>query len=253
MIMSAKKTKENEKENEEAPESRKELLKNLTEDLDKLKDARRPEINNPNIPEDDLKYIEGLMYNAYVNIRDFAANLRPLDRRRLNSIGTRTMGFVEKAYDFAMENARFLPQFLTAARFTRDYDYFKRVRALFDQAVQIRELLWNITIQAADVAYTDALDYYDAVRSAGKCRVDGAESIYRQLETFFRRPKRTDGEPTKKQIERDMKAYLDGKRDGKIIVENISPKVTAGKHKVIDEKYADSAVVHETKDAEFKE
>jgi hypothetical protein len=103
------------------------------------------------------------------------------------------------------------------------------------------------------VVYTDALEFYDAARSAGKRRVDGAETVYRKLEIFFRRPKKTGEEPTKKQLERDVKALINSKRDGKILIENIAPKMIAGKHKIIDEKFTDSAVIHETKDAEIKE
>jgi hypothetical protein len=35
-----------------------------------------------------------------------------------------------------------------------------------DTAQQVHELLWNITIEAADVVYTDALEYYASVREA---------------------------------------------------------------------------------------
>jgi hypothetical protein len=251
--MSTKKTKEEESKNEEKPETFKALMKDLKEKMEELKDVKRPEINNPIIDDDDLVMIRFFLVNAAGIIEDYAANLRALDRKRLNSIGSRSMGFVEDAYDLAMENPQFLPKFLTAQRFTRDYDYFKAVRALLETIDQIRELMWNITIQAADVAYTDALEFYDAVRSAGKRRVDGAETIYRKLETFFRRPKRTGEEPTKKQLERDVKALINSKRDGKILIENIAPKMIAGKHKIIDEKFTDSAVIHETKDAEIKE
>jgi hypothetical protein len=251
--MSAKKSREAEPEKEEKPETLKALMKDLKEKMEELKNARRPEINNPVIPHDDIEMINLFLYNAFRIVEEYAANLRPLDRKRLNSIGSRSMGFVEDAFDLANENPQFLPQFLTLDRFERDYDYFKAARALLEMTDQIRELLWNITIQAADVVYTDALEFYDAARSAGKRRVDGAETVYRKLQTFFKRPKRTGAEPSKKQLERDVKALINSKRDGKVIVENVSPKIIAGKHIIVDEKFAGGAAVRETEDAEFKE
>ena len=50
-----------------------------------------------------------------------------------------------------------------------------------------------------------------------------------------------------------MNALLHGKKDGKIVIENIKPKISGGKHKVIDEKFTDSAQYKETEEAEIKE
>jgi hypothetical protein len=248
--MSAKKENENEKNNEETFKA---LLTSLAKEANKLKDIRRPEINNPNIPENEVGSIRVLLFNILIIIQYYAANLRPLDRKRLNGIGPKTMGFLENSYDLAMENTEFLPKFLTEERFTRDYDYFKEIRELLDQTDQIREMLWSCTIQAADVAFTDGLDFYNSVKEAGRRRVDGAESVYRKLEPFFHRPRRVSGVLTKRQEKRDAIAIIDGKKDGEMILKNIKPKISGGTHEVIERKLSDSASIHETKDAEFKE
>jgi hypothetical protein len=39
-------------------------------------------------------------------------------------------------------------------------------RSLTDVVNQLTELMWNITIQSADIAYTDALEFYSSVREA---------------------------------------------------------------------------------------
>jgi len=46
---------------------------------------------------------------------------------------------------------------------------------------------------------------------------------------------------TEKQQIRDAKSAILGKHDGKIVIENIRPKLTGGIHKVIDETYKDTA------------
>jgi hypothetical protein len=251
--MSAKKTKEEEQKNEEKPETFSALKKDIKDKLEELKDVKRPEINNPIIPNDELMMINLFLLNAYDNIEEYAANLRALDRTRLNSIASRKMGFVEDAYDFALKNGEFLPKFLTIERFTRDYDYFKAVRALLELANQIRELLWNVTIEAADVVYTDALEFYQTVKEAARRRVDGADTIYRKLEPFFKKNRRQTGELTKKQEERDIKGLLSGKREGEVLVRNVKPKFIAGGLEVIERKIENSAVLHETKNVEFDE
>jgi hypothetical protein len=84
------------------------------------------------------------------------------------------------------------------------------------------------------------------VRETAKRRVDASETIYKDWEIFCRKHKRTEEEPTEKKIKRDMNALLHGKRDGKIVIKNVKPKVTGGKHKVIDEQLTDSGQYKET-------
>jgi hypothetical protein len=81
--------------------------------------------------------------------------------------------------------------------------------------------------------------------------------VFCDLSPFFHRPSRlgeggSAGETEKQQL-RDAKAYIKGKRDGKIVIENIKPKVTGGKHKVIDERFTDSAQFKETEEGEIRE
>ena len=56
---------------------------------------------------------------------------------------------------------------------------------------------------------------------------------------------------TGKQTEREVNALLKNKKDGKIIIENIKPKLTGGVHKVIEEKFNDTEQFKETKDGKI--
>jgi hypothetical protein len=143
--------------------------------------------------------------------------------------------------------------FLTIEKFQEDNEYFIAFRSLYDTVKQIQEILWNITIQASDIVYTDALEFYASVREAAKRRVDAAETLYKELEIFFKHKKTQGEEPTEKQTLRDANALLHGKRDGKIVIENINPKLVGGKHKVIDEKFNSSERFKETEEGEIEE
>jgi hypothetical protein len=87
--------------------------------------------------------------------------------------------------------------------------------------------------------------------------VDAAETLYKVLEVFFKRrkPAGADGLPiqTEKEQIHDAIAYIHGKKDGKFLAENISPKIKGGIHKVIDEKFTDSESFSEKADGEIKE
>ena len=92
----------------------------------------------------------------------------------------------------------------------------------------LEEKAWNINIEASDMVYTDALEYYSQVQDAARRRVDSAESIYNELHGFFRNmgSHETD-QPTQKKAKKDFNAVLKGKKDGKVMVKNIKPKTTA--------------------------
>jgi hypothetical protein len=87
-------------------------------------------------------------------------------------------GFTERTSDFAVENLQFLPQYLSIDKFRDDYQYFVNLRVLFEASSQLREFIWNLTLQAADITYTDALEFYASVREAAKRRIDGAVIIW---------------------------------------------------------------------------
>jgi len=233
-------------------------LKAQTAEIKMLKNTneRRPP-NNPDMPQTIIDNLN-TDFNSILELLDnFSAHLRSLDRMRLNGVGIKKLGFIERAYELALENGEFLPHYLTLDRFGADLQYFLDFRTLVDLVTQIREKLWNVTIQSADIAYTDALDFYASVREAAKRRVDAAESLHNALSPFFKNHGRRgpNGEEieTEKQELRDAKALIHGKHDGKIVIENFKPKLTGGSRKIVDETFKDSAKFKGSAEGEITE
>jgi len=218
--------------------------------------TKRPP-NNPDVPQVTIDHLNAMLNDLKTILDNYSQHLRALDRRRLNGVGVRKLGFIERTYEIALENSEFLPHYLTIERFGEDIQYFMDFRSLTDLTAQIREKLWNITIQSSDIAYTDALEFYASVREAAKRRVDAAETIFHELSPFFRshgrRTEDSETPPTKKQALRDFKALESGKHDGILVIENKKPKLTGGKHKIIDETFRDKAEFKDTIDGEISE
>ena len=80
-----------------------------------------------------------------------------------------------------------------------------------------------------------------------------AIQLFRTLFPFFEKRRRATAEPTTKEIEQGIHALLHGTADGKIVVENVSPKVSKGVRKVVDEVSKSKAAIKETKEGEIKE
>jgi len=127
--------------------------------------TKRPP-NNTDVPKTIIEMLNHDFGAIKEMLDNFAQHLRALDRMRLNGVGIKKMGFIDRAYELALENGEFLPHYLTLDKFGKDIQYFMDFRSLTDLVTQIREQLWNITIQSADIAYTDALEFYSSVREA---------------------------------------------------------------------------------------
>jgi hypothetical protein len=211
--------------------------------------AKRPPVSPP-VLDQIVEEINNDFNNIKRKLENYAAHLRALDRKRLNGIGIKTQGFIGRTYQHAAENPEFLPRYLPLEKFREDYAYFMGFHSLFESSEQLQEILWNITLQSGDVVYTDSLEFYAMAREASKRRIDPAESIYHDLKPFFRRRRKTEGGhagvQTEKKNKRDADALMRGKRDGRIVIENISPKLTGGVHKVIDEKFDGDTQFKET-------
>jgi len=154
-----------------------------------------------------------------------------------------------------MDNPEFLPHYLERERYIDDYDHYVLMQTAVDEDKQVTELLHNLNTENEDVFYTDGLDYYAAVKEAAKRRVDASEAIFEDLSPFFKSHGRRNenGEPTKKQALRDAKALEQGRRDGRIVIENIKPKLTGGVHKVIDETFKDTETFKESEEGSVRE
>jgi hypothetical protein len=108
-------------------------------------DMRRPEDNS--LPS----YAELSQLTLYFNeikesLEEYAQHLRSLDRR-LNGVGKKKMGFIDKAFEYATTNQEFLLHWLMLRKFETDGKRFSMLQLLNGMAKQIQELLWNMTIE----------------------------------------------------------------------------------------------------------
>jgi len=91
--------------------------------------TKRPP-NNPGVPEEVITHLNHELSELKEVLDGFAKHLRSLDRKRLNGVGIKKLGFIERAYELALENGEFLPHYLTLDRFGEDIEYFMDFRSL---------------------------------------------------------------------------------------------------------------------------
>jgi hypothetical protein len=171
-------------------------------------------------------------------IQDLIAEaLTGMNRHQKNSVGDIRLGLVNDVFRIAQDNHNFNPAGFNSEYFMHliaQLDFIAQVVTNLNSALR---LMRDINIVTGDAAYGMALLYYRNIQVLAERRIPGAEAVYRQLRTHFRnrRPSSTSAEPTDKQLLKDVKAIMHGRKDGKIVIEGEAPHMTKGKRVVVDD------------------
>ena len=194
----------------------------------------RVEPRLPNLGE--LEDIQGDIEPAIQGvIADVEHALSKIERMRKLGAGIRRYGFIDKVSDVASDNLQYAPRVFDAEALKDDLRYIEQLRNLILLVNKFSRALNDILLIRGDDALAKALLYYNSVRELSRRRVPGAETVFRVLQPFFRQPRRPSEKPTEPEVERDVRALLHGKKDGKIVIENERPHLVGGKHVVVDE------------------
>jgi len=182
-----------------------------------------------------LKYLS----QAKELFRDQVNTVTPSERRRFASMGIKRAGFVRKAFELWQINEQFAPGYITIDEMIELNESFDNYTKIVTTAQELIDLATDARIAYSSDLFRFALSFYDNVKQAATIsRMPEALAIYRTLNPFFRRTKNTatTGETlTEKQLVKDAKALIKGKKDGKMVLENEKPHIEKGKHIVIDE------------------
>jgi len=189
------------------------------------------------VHEDDL---EGLMSDLQATIDRYTSyfdvtHLTNVARRRKQGSGVRRYGFIDKTSDLSQAFPQYNPPLFDydeLKEYLRDIEFLRNLLAMVNE---LARLISNALLVYGDEAYRLALRYYNSVRQLAREGDPGAIAVFNMLQTFFRRGRRPGEEPTEAEVERDLRALLHGKKDGRIVIENERPHMTGGKHVVVDE------------------
>jgi len=186
------------------------------------------------LPLPKLGEIRELIEKAMEDFQDIANNnLTPIQRRRKIGAGIRNYGFMEKVADISEENPQFAtffdPNSLRNA--IMNFDECRNIALLLQSFIR---LVTNTMLLYSNEGFIMASMYYNAVKEMSRRGDPTANAIFRTLRPFFERPKRPNTKTTMKQAEHDFEALLKGTKEGSILVENVSPKVTGGERKIVD-------------------
>jgi hypothetical protein len=147
-------------------------------------------IHSQAIPADVVSQVHTKLNEIKTLLKPFAITLTPLERRNILKMGEKSLAFVEKAHEFAVENPEFVPPFLNMQEFKVDYDDAHGLWTVLNDALQVYEMIDDTIMVAGSESYAAALVFYNSVKVAAEKDVPGAKAVYSELKKRFPGQKR---------------------------------------------------------------
>ena len=164
--------------------------------------------------------------------------LNTSDRRRLRGSGVRRYGFIEKVLEVSAEFPQIWPAFgIGKKELNESVQEIDVLRNLLVWFRFVARTVQDLLLIAGDDAFRAAGAYYTSAREGARRKDTEATQVFEMLRLFWNKRRRTNGEPTMLEVERDARALIRGKKDGTITVSKESDQMIKGKRVVIDNTY----------------
>jgi hypothetical protein len=201
----------------------------------KIADTRYSEIMR------NLEDVESYIQKAIDLIEKTYSMIDFPEKRPNNRVGhgVRNYGFIEKCKELMKDNPKTVPTPEFEKDFLTALNEFDRVRQICLLTDELDRVIKDAEVMFGNQSLHEALNYYNYMKSLARMKRLDAEALVKSLEKYF---KRKPGvivrpEPTKKQLLKDVKAIIKGHKDGKIVIENFTPKHEEVLKKVVDKTY----------------
>jgi hypothetical protein len=160
------------------------------------------------IPSTVLTQVQTKIDEARALLAPYMLALTPAERQGLPKMGEKTIGFVEKAYDFARQNPNLVPPYLELGAFGVDFGDAHGLWTLLNSVQQLEEAVDDTEMIAGSEAYQAALVFYKSVKMAAAQDIPGAKAIYEELKTRFPGGKRKSGETETETVTETIKKQV---------------------------------------------
>jgi hypothetical protein len=122
-------------------------------------------------------------------------NLEPKDRQAMAKMGDKTLAFVQKALQYAGQDAALLPSYISLPEAEKDLALTRQLDSILKLMAPLCQSVQDTVMLAGSDAYIAGLGIYGHIKAAAGNNVQGATSIAQDLSTRF------PGKSRKKQME----------------------------------------------------
>ncbi|MDR3351005.1 MAG: hypothetical protein LBN98_05115 [Prevotellaceae bacterium] len=146
------------------------------------------------IPEYYVQQALELLNQVNALLQPYEQTLTPEERKSMLTMGDKSVAFVEKAYDLAVQNPTLVPSYLNMSAFDVDKNDALRLRTLLNTAQQVVQGIADTEMVSGSEAFQEALVFYNNVKYAASQDVHGAKAVYEELRKRFPRRRHRHGE-----------------------------------------------------------
>lgn len=118
-------------------------------------------------------------------ILDFLINLTPEERRTFSKMGDQGFSYVTKSMDYANANPHIIPATLSYAEGRKDLDLVNALRPIWNQLMQLAEMVDDTKMAAGIEAKEFADKFYELVKMNASMNVPGMDVVAADLGTFY--------------------------------------------------------------------
>jgi len=115
----------------------------------------------------------------------FLVGLTATDHKQLNILGRKSTQFVQRAVESVRQNPELAPSYLDLEVLERNYALYNNLLTILEPVQQLERLISDTMMVAGNLAYKDALVYYNSVKRAAISNVPGAEAVSENLKIRF--------------------------------------------------------------------
>ena len=149
----------------------------------------RTQLENAVLTAEAVNEIEAKIAEI-AKLMPYLVGLSTTDHQKLNILGRKSTQFVQRAVESVRQNPELAPSFLDAEELQRNYTLYNSLLTILEPVQHLERMIADTLMVAGNLAYTDALDYYNTVKRAAKSNVPGAEAVSENLKTRFRQSSR---------------------------------------------------------------
>jgi hypothetical protein len=142
-------------------------------------------VHSSAIPPEVVEALNQKIREINEMLAPYARPLTAQERRDLPVMGDKTVSFVEKAFEYAKENADLCPGFLDLEAFGIDMTDATGLRVVRNNVNQAFEVIDDIVLLAGSEAYQSALSFYNYIKLLVSQDVPRAKTIYEELKKRF--------------------------------------------------------------------
>jgi hypothetical protein len=137
------------------------------------------------IPAAVLLEAQTMLDEINVLLSPYETPLTLNERRTMLIMGDKSLGFVEKSFEFAQQNPTLVPPFLDMTAFAIDRSDAVGLRTLLNTSQQVMQGIADTEMLAGSEAFHAALVFYNSVKLAASQDIYGAKAVYEELQKRY--------------------------------------------------------------------